>query len=68
MSSVTSTWPSHFADAPMPMIGAWTLRADLGRDVLHHAFDDDAEGARLVDRARIADDLRRFGLVLPRAP
>ena len=27
MSSVTSTWPSHSAEAPMPMIGAPTARA-----------------------------------------
>ena len=62
MSSITSTWPSHSADAPMPMTGARDAARDLGRDLLDHAFDDDAERAGLGDRPGVGDDL--VGLAL----
>jgi hypothetical protein len=65
MSSVTSTCPSQVADAPMPIVGQATALVDSEASLLHHAFEDEQEGAGLGDRPGVGEDLRRLRLALP---
>ena len=62
MSSITRTWPSQSADAPIPIIGGAMVRATSVAITVDHSFDDNAEGARFRDSLCVRDDLFRLSL------